>query len=175
MEELRLHIGGKEPKPGWKILNVLPGPAVDFVGNLMDMSRFAEDSVAEIYASHVLEHIPFGAVATTLGGLLRVLKPGGRLMLSVPDLPTVCRIYNDPRTDPMQRLRITMVIYGSHVDEHDIHHMGYDEAILTSVLREAGFRRIRRVAEFGLFDDTSTLRYFGEPISLNVQAQKPSV
>ena len=52
--------------------------------------------------------------------------------------------------------------------------MGYDEELLTTALREAGFRRIRRVAEFGLFTDTSTMRYYGEPISLNMQAQKSS-
>ena len=48
---LRLHIGGRTPRAGWKILDVNPGPHVDFVGNCRDLSRFADGSVAEVYAS----------------------------------------------------------------------------------------------------------------------------
>ncbi len=56
-EPLRLHIGGEEVKPGWKILNAQPRPGVDFVGLAHDLSQFADASVSEIYASHVYEHI----------------------------------------------------------------------------------------------------------------------
>ena len=90
--ELRLHIGGTQVQEGWKILNVRPGNGVDFVGDIQDLSRFADASVDEIYASHVLEHVSQAAVLATLKGLYRILKPDSRLMISAPDLETLCKI-----------------------------------------------------------------------------------
>lgn len=56
---MRLHIGGTEVKAGWKILNVQPGPGVDYIGDCSDLSQIADGSVDEIYASHVLEHLGY--------------------------------------------------------------------------------------------------------------------
>ena len=53
---MKLHIGGKEVKEGWKILNIIKNDGVDFVGSISDLSQFADNSIEEIYASHVLEH-----------------------------------------------------------------------------------------------------------------------
>ena len=46
--ERRLHIGGREKRPGWEILNVNPAPDVDHLGNAIDLSRFADGSFAEV-------------------------------------------------------------------------------------------------------------------------------
>ena len=84
-EPLRLHIGGKEPSPEWKIFNIQPGPNVDFVGNCIDLGQFADGSVASIYASHVLEHLGYKKeLPTALREFHRVLVPGGSLMVSEP-------------------------------------------------------------------------------------------
>ena len=47
---------------------------------------FEDASMEAIYCSHVLEHLPAGAVQSLLDEFKRVLKPGGRLRLIVPDL-----------------------------------------------------------------------------------------
>ncbi len=86
MTDLRLHIGGKDVKPGWKILNVQPGPGVDYVGTCTDLSAFGDRSVAEIYASHVLEHLSYTEeLPRALKEFHRVLVPGARLRVAVPD------------------------------------------------------------------------------------------
>ena len=41
-EPLRLHIGGVEPKAGWKILNAAAGPHVDFHGDVSLLRSFAD-------------------------------------------------------------------------------------------------------------------------------------
>ena len=54
---MKLHIGGKSKKEGWKILNIQNGENIDFVGDIKDLSQFEDESIEEIYASHVLEHV----------------------------------------------------------------------------------------------------------------------
>ena len=48
---LRLHVGGTAPHPDWKVLNVLPGPHVDYVGSCTDLSTFGDSSVAAVCKS----------------------------------------------------------------------------------------------------------------------------
>jgi hypothetical protein len=45
---------------------------------------------------------------------------------------------------------------------------------MNEYLAVTGFQNIQRVAEFGIFRDTSSLRFAGQLISLNVEAWKPS-
>ena len=54
---MKLHIGGQTTKEGWKILNIQKKDGVDFVGDLTDLSQFSDNSIEEVYASHVLEHV----------------------------------------------------------------------------------------------------------------------
>lgn len=170
---LRLHLGGKQRKAGWKILNALPGPAVDYVGDCMDLSRFADGSVREVYASHVLEHLGYQkALPRALAEIHRVLEPDGRALISVPDFEVVCRLFADPARTFDERIHLMRVAFGGQVDEYDFHYVGLTYEFLGALLKRAGFARVERVSEFGLFEDTSSLRMLGEPISLNVIAGK---
>ena len=72
---MKLHIGGKETKEGWKILNISKAEGVDFVGDITDLSMFESESVSEIYASHVLEHISQAKVLQTLLSLIHISEP----------------------------------------------------------------------------------------------------
>ena len=55
---MKLHLGGKQKKDGWTILNAIDAPEVDIVGDLMDLGQFDDESCDEVYASHILEHVP---------------------------------------------------------------------------------------------------------------------
>ncbi|HWL69987.1 MAG TPA: methyltransferase domain-containing protein [Geminicoccus sp.] len=170
-QEIRLHIGGVEPKAGWKILNIQPGPHVDFVGSCTDLTGFADGSVAEIYASHVFEHLGYQEeLPQVMAGIRRVLRPGGTLRISVPDLEVLCRMFVHPALSPEARFHVMRIIYGGQMDTHDFHKVGFTFQFLTYFLAKYGFRDVRRVASHDLFDDTSRLVLFGHPISLNVVA-----
>jgi predicted SAM-dependent methyltransferase len=89
----RLHIGGKVAAPGWEVMNAIPGPHVDHIGDAADLSRFADRTFSVIYASHVVEHFDYqNELTRTLREWHRVLAPGGLLHVSVPDLDILCRM-----------------------------------------------------------------------------------
>lgn len=171
---LRLHIGGKTPDPGWKIVDTLPGPHVDYVSSCTDLSVFANESVSEIYASHVLEHLGYQAeLMCALREFHRVLEPGAPLRVSVPDLQTLCSLFVDEGLNTAERFHVMRMMFGGQLDAVDYHKVGLDQEFLAGYLASTGFIDIKRVPTFGLFEDTSTLVFRDRAISLNLAARKP--
>ena len=171
---LRLHIGGQVAHPDWRILNVQPGPNVDYISHCTDLSQFGNESIAEIYASHVLEHLGYQQeLPLALREFNRVLVPNGTLRISVPDLPTLCALYLDPASSADERHHVMRMMFGGQIDKADFHYVGLSEELLSFLLHQAGFADIVRVGNFGLFDDCSSLVFKDTPISLNVSARKP--
>ena len=170
---MKLNIGGIVRSPGWSILNVVQGPHVDIVGNCTDLGMIASNSCAMVYASHVMEHLGYdGELQRALKECHRVLKPGGHLLVSVPDLDVLCRLFTDPASSPQDRFLIMRMMFGGRSDAYDVHVTGLGIDILGSFIKEAGFTNGYRVADFGLFRDTSTQTHKGTPISLNLVAIK---
>ena len=171
----RLHIGGWTRVEGWEVLSVAPGECVDHVGNASDLTLFPDETFFEIYASHVLEHLDYaGEIQRGLKEWHRVLQPGGHVYISVPDLEVLASMFiAKDRYSAADRFTIMRMIFGGHVDKHDYHVIGLDETFLAGYLLDAGFVDPTRVDDFGLFQDTSTMRFNGVPISLNMTATKP--
>jgi len=172
--ERKLHIGGREARAGWEILNINPGPDVDHIGDAIKLTDFADGTFAEVYASHVLEH--FDCKEGVMGALKewhRVLAPGGVLRLSVPDLDVLAQLLlQRERLDVNQRFHVMRMIFGGHVDAHDHHIVGLNEEFLAGYLYGTGFTDVRRVQRHGIFRDTSDMVFAGTPISLNLYAVK---
>ncbi|MFM2063088.1 MAG: hypothetical protein RLZZ507_2758 [Cyanobacteriota bacterium] len=178
MTDIKLHIGGTSPHPDWKILDVEPRPEVDYVGNASDLSQFEDNSITAIYASHVLEHFYYGIdneLINTLTEWYRVLKPGGKLLISVPDLRKLCWLYLHPDFTVMDRLYLMRIIFGGQTNIYDVHKVGFDFEILAAYLEESGFTEYEEVSEFNLFKDCSIIRISDTFISLNVIATKPNL
>lgn len=166
---LRLHIGGKVRRPGWKILDVQPGDIVDFVGNCRDLSQFASGSVSAIYASHVLEHLGFrDELPHALAEIRRTLIQDGPFLMSVPDLEILSRLFLDSRRTANERMMAMMMMFGGQADEHDFHRVGLYREFLAKLFGGAGFRSVKQVPRFGLFPDSSDSLLCGEYISLNL-------
>jgi predicted SAM-dependent methyltransferase len=99
---------------------------------------FATNEFDICYSSHVLEHFPRSRVATVLDEWIRVLKPEGELRLIVPNLEWAADqiklgVVNDD---------VLNVLYGAQSYSQNFHQMGFTPAVLTSMLKERGFKRI---------------------------------
>jgi predicted SAM-dependent methyltransferase len=171
----KLHIGGKQRAAGWEVLNANPAPYVDHVCNATDLSRFADGTFSEIYASHVVEHFDYNKeLVASLKEWWRIMEPGGKIYISVPDLDVLAELLlakNKYTVDV--RFEVMRMIFGGHVDKYDYHVVGLNEEFLTEFLKMAGFINFRKVPGFGLFNDTSSWKFKGVAISLNVIAEKP--
>lgn len=122
---IKLHIGGRGKRDGWYILDSLDSDVVDFIAECSDLSLFLDGSCKAVYCSHVLEHLSHnGELIKTLRGIHRVLQSGGKLMISVPDLDVLCRLFIRPDIDMKQRSFVMRMMFGGQVDPYDFHKTG---------------------------------------------------
>ncbi|PYF06576.1 methyltransferase family protein [Rhodobacter viridis] len=81
------------PLADWHELRLDSDPSVtpDILARPTDLSMLADASVDAIWSSHSLTHLAFHEVAVALGEFLRVLKPGGFFLVTLPDLQQVAK------------------------------------------------------------------------------------
>lgn len=151
----RLHLGaGPVRLAGWLNSDLISGEVYLELGRKMP---FAEATFAYAFGEHVIEHLPENQAQQALRELRRVLRPGGVLRLTTPDLRKIIAIYED--RNPVVRREA----YARFLDEetgkrHDQpcqilndylrlwgHRYVYDEQDLRARLEEAGFESVERV------------------------------
>jgi predicted SAM-dependent methyltransferase len=102
-----------------------------------------------------------------------VLVPGGKLFISVPDLDILATLILDKSKLSLdERFFVMRMIFGGHLDKYDYHVSRLNAEFLTAFLNAAGYVNVRRVQEFGLFNDASSMLFKGTAISLNMIAEK---
>ena len=156
---LSVHVGaGSSHLEGWVNVDLWPAPlSLDFRWGL----PFAAGSTERVYLSHVLEHAYYPNEALQLlREIHRVLCPGGRVRIVVPDIEACIEAYcaNDQRfikgrqehwPDWKIDTRMESFLGFAGVGPHpgmfgETHKWGYDFETLAHVLRQAGFADIRR-------------------------------
>lgn len=168
----KLHIGGTAKVDGWELTNITEFPGVDFIGDCTEFKHIPDGTYEIVYSSHVFEHLDYRTQALkALREWYRILKPGGIVMISVPDLQTIGRLMANAATVE-DEITLMRMFYGGHVDRHDYHFSGWTARTLETFLAAVGFTNARRAEVFGIFNDTSGLRFNGQLISLNVLADK---
>jgi predicted SAM-dependent methyltransferase len=169
---LQLHLGGWEVKEGWTIVNVEDREGVDVRSSVTDLSMFPDGSAVEIYASHVYEHLGYqDELPKAFAEAKRVLMPGGRLRISVPDMDVLCQLFLHPNAQASanEQYKIMRMMMGGQIEPFDFHKVAFSHNILVALLKPYGFKDFRRMDDFRLFEDTSKLRFAGVTISLNLQ------
>jgi predicted SAM-dependent methyltransferase len=159
---LKLHIGAGEHRiADWINIDVYPA---QLALNILRGLPFADASARVVFLSHLLEHLYFPRdVRALLTELHRVLEPGGRLRIVVPDIEQCIEAYT--RRDAQffasrretwpwwpenpTRLEDFLAYAGAGPEPtylFESHKYGYDFETLRKVLAESGFERIEKSA-----------------------------
>jgi SAM-dependent methyltransferase len=161
-QKLHPHFHG----PEWREIRLDLDPAVrpDIVCSITDMTPVSAGAVDAIWSSHNLEHLQRHEVPAALAEFFRVLKPGGFLLLTLPDLQNVARLVVEDRLEdqaytsssgPITALDMIFGHTASLARGHSLmaHRTGFTARTLQKVLTEAGFIEItvRRGSAFDLW------------------------
>lgn len=170
--------------PGFETLNVVLAPDVDYVLDASKALPFENESFDVVYASHILEHIPWHKVQQTTREWARIIKPGGTLEIWVPDGYKLCRLMcdldehvnNDAWRDGWNPSGLISdaytwtngrILYGARDDYPSWHKAILTPAFLIKLLNDAGLINIQKM------ESTSVRGYDHGWINLGIKGQKP--
>ena len=120
---------------------------------------YADESVDEIRASHILEHFSFRDAIAAVGEWVRVLRPGGKIRLAVPGFDQIVQLSEHDRAWPFY-------LMGGQTDENDYHRSVWNVGSLRALMRQCGLENIQPWQSENT--DCASL-----PCSLNLEAIKP--
>ena len=123
----------------------------DIVGTLTDMKSVETGSVDAVYSSHNIEHIFPHEVPIALREFYRVLKEDGIVVITCPDLQSVCEaVAQDKLLEPLYESDIGPIspidiLYGwreriEEGNEYMAHKGGFTYSVLNTAFSEAGFK-----------------------------------
>lgn len=138
-DPVRLNLGaGRQRLEGYLTVDADGEP--DIKGDVRQIPLEPE-SVDEIMAIHLFEHLPRWETDKTLAHWFSLLKPGGLLVLELPDLTKCCQNILAGQTDQMG----LWGLYGDPKYETEImcHRWGWTSHALADHLRVAGFRKVK--------------------------------
>jgi len=173
---VKLHLGsGSFNFQGW--LNVdLDAPEADMHLDLRKKLPFGNELISHIYNEHFIEHITKEESINLLKECYRVLKNGGIIRLSTPNLKSIIAAYlarnltewSDVSwlpNSPCDLINESMRLWG--------HQYLYDAEALVVVLKEAGFNSVKFV-NYRESDDQEFIKIENRPFhnELIIEARK---
>ena len=158
----KLHLGsGPRRVPGWLNVDIAKSNCdVDLCSGLLP---WRSSSFEVVVSQHFIEHVELEEeLIPLLKELGRVLRPGGEIWLSCPDIEKLCRSYIDYRMTDLLEDRAKRWLAFSlgevptvHLINHLFHQDGehknlFDFELLEWTLKKAGFVNIEHVTEADL-------------------------
>jgi SAM-dependent methyltransferase len=132
--DIRLNLGaGRTVRPGFTNVDIKDGQVV------YPLADYADGSVSEIYASHVLEHFPGDKTIKVLREWVRVLKPGGRIRVAVPDHEKAIKMLQEGK---IGFNLFESYIMGGHTDDNDHHGSLFNAQKLAALMHYVGLEHV---------------------------------
>jgi hypothetical protein len=127
-----------------------PSRSPDILGSILDMSAVPDASVSAIFSSHNIEHVYAHEVKQALKEFLRVLSDDGFVILTCPDLKSVCEaVAKDNLVEPLYQspagpITPLDVLYGHRPsiaagNHYMAHKCGFTWTTLSKEFLTAGF------------------------------------
>jgi predicted SAM-dependent methyltransferase len=130
-----------------------------------------------IYMCHILEHVPRKQLSVVLKEMYRILKPNGKLRLSVPDFDHIISIYNDTNHEIEY---ISRPLMGGQDYPENFHFEVFNKSYLEKILIANKFKNVTQWNQLEVkyhdFEDwaSKTITFNNKEylISLNLEASK---
>jgi len=129
---------------GYKGVDINKYPNVDIISPVDKLSFAVDNSIEEIYASNILEHFSHLRTQEVLNEWNRVLKPRGKIFISVPDIEGIVDFISKYGYSRW----IEEILYGGHTDKFNRHYAGFTLDKIIRQLENAGFKDVVRVDTF---------------------------
>lgn len=134
-------------------LDINPDVNPDVVGTMTDMSAVPSGSVDAIFSSHNIEHLYPHEVPIALAEFKRVLRHDGFVVITCPDLQSVCALVAQGKLtepayiSPAGPIAPLDILYGhrppmSQGNLYMSHRCGFTLNVLLGTLQAAGFDRV---------------------------------
>ena len=138
--------------PEWieQRLDIDASVAPDIIGTMTDMSAVTEATFDAVFSSHNIEHLYPHEVPVALAEFKRVLKPDGLIVITCPDLQSVCALVAEDKltepayTSPAGPIAPLDILYGhrppmARGNLYMSHRCGFTQKVMTATLQAAGF------------------------------------
>jgi SAM-dependent methyltransferase len=133
-------------------MDIDPGVHPDVLGSMTDMNTVATGSVDAIVSSHNIEHLYPHEVPVALAEFVRVLKADGMVLITCPDLQSVCaRVARGDLASPLYTsdagpIAAIDILYGFRSamaagNLYMAHRCGFTLDVLANTLQACGFAR----------------------------------
>ena len=130
----------------------------DLLADGADLSLIASESAEYVVLHHTLEHFGCGEADAMLKECYRILAPGGRLIVCVPDLRALAKAWLKGDIDDYI---YCVNIYGAYMDdEADRHKWGYSSLSLGSMLLMVGKWKTVRLFDYRPIEGASIAKDF---------------
>jgi SAM-dependent methyltransferase len=138
--------------------------APDIVASMTDMADVPDGAVDAIYSSHNIEHLYAHEVPLAFAEFYRVLKPEGFLVLTCPDLRSICSLVVEDKHDAPaywtpsgEAITPLDVLYGHRASMAQgnlfmAHRFGFTQRTLMEAARTAGFQIGHSLQRPSVFD-----------------------
>jgi predicted SAM-dependent methyltransferase len=173
---MKLHLGcGDKHIENYINIDIRYLPGVDEVNNVRFLRKYKDNTIDEIYASHVLEHFSRWEYKNVLKRWFEILKPGGVLRLAVPDFDSITNHYIINKD-----LSVLMgLLYGGQDYKENYHYVTFTLDSIKKDLIEIGFKSVNMWDNNYFNIDDFSKSYLphldnknGQLMSLNVLAEK---
>jgi len=151
---IRLNLGcGDKILHGYTNVDVVQeraGRQPDVICDIRKLHVFEDNYCDEILAVHVIEHFWRWEVEEIIKEWIRILKPGGKMILACPNIQSACEEFlKDPETNSqagIQGKRTMWVFYGDPQwrDPLMVHRWGYTPKSLASLMKNCGLEEVRQ-------------------------------
>lgn len=165
----KLEIGpGIERIKSFETINIVNNKTTDYILDASKPLPFPNNTFILIYASHIFEHTPWYLNAKVLKEWIRILIPGGKIEIWVPDGYKICKAFvmceenktnkyildnwfkfNDEK-DPCIWVNSRIFTYGDgtgNLDHPNWHYSLFSFRYLENLFKECGLKNIKKLTK----------------------------